>query len=63
MQTTTSPITWGNAKRTKGELHPCAEGQEKTQVKQSLSQNDSVNKVNSKFLTWEKKAKAILFCD
>lgn len=36
----------------KSELHAGAEGQEKTSVsKLSLSQNDSVNKVNSKFLT------------
>lgn len=64
MQTITSPITWGNTQRTKGELHPCAEGQEKIRVsKLSPSQNDSANKVNSEFLTAGKKAKPILFPD
>jgi len=51
MRTITSPIAWGDTEKTKAELHPCAEGLEKTHIsKMSLSQNDSVNKVNSKFL-------------
>lgn len=41
----------GNTKRTNGELHPCAEGLKITLRRLSLSQNDSGNKVNSKFLT------------
>lgn len=50
--------------RTKGELHPGAEGQKTSVSKLSLSQNDSVNKVNSKFLTGGgKKAKAISYPD
>lgn len=40
----------GNTKKTKGELHPCAEGSKISVRRLSLSQNDSVNKVNSKFL-------------
>lgn len=40
----------GNTERTKGELHPSAEGPKISISRLSLSQNDSVYKVNSKFL-------------
>lgn len=40
MQTITSPITRGNTKRTKGEIHPSAEGHEKTHVSKPSSDSE-----------------------
>lgn len=54
------PNCMGNTKRTKGELHPCVEGLKISIRRLSLSQNDSVNKVNSKFLIRGKKNNSYL---
>lgn len=62
MQTITSLITWGNTKRTKGEIHPSAEGHKKTHVSKPSSDSEWFSQQSKQQIPHRGKKKKKLFC-